>query len=515
MNEPRANELRIGEPRTNERRTNEPRTAAPPHRRTTVAAARAARVLVAVVGAALTLACGKKGPPLPPLNLVPDRPADTSGRVAGETVYLSVTVPAKNANGGALALDHLEIYAITVDAGATAPPNRELLTKAHAIATIPIKPPVDPDEPPDETAPPDARPAAGDKIVFTEHLTDAQTTPEVKAKPQPATPPDAQAAASSTQPAAPGAMSTPTVPPLTSPESVPATGGGGGVVGVPPALPQPGESATGTETTEGAAGGAAPQSQTTNTGAAPAQPPAPKPASTITRVYVVRGITKKGRPGTPSARIVVPIVPAPPPPANVSAEFGETSVTVKWSAPETTAQEHAAFRYNVYPSSTASPTAAAPSGIVPPLVPLNPQPVETLALEHGGAEPGKAQCFVVRTVEVIAATTVESDPSAPACVTPVDRFAPAAPTGLAVVATTGAMNLIWDANPEPDVAGYLVLRGDAAGDTLQPLTPEPIRETRFRDTTGQPGTRYAYAIVAVDRAGNRSAASARVEETAR
>ena len=464
--------------------------------------------------AALAAACGKKGPPLPPLNLVPDRPAGTAGRVAGETVYLSVTVPSKNATGGgAPTLDHLEVYAITVDAGATAPPNRELLTKAHAIATIPIKPPVDPDEAPDETAPPDTRPAGGDKIVFTEHLTDAQTTPEVKATPQ-ATSAAAAKSESPAEPAAAGAMSTPTVPPLTSPESVPATGGGAGVVGVPPALPQPGQSAATEEAGETAAGGAAASAATAATGT-PVQPAVSKPAPTVTRVYVIRGITKKGRPGTPSARIVIPIVPPPPPPVNVSAEFGETSVTVNWSAPEAASPEQQPFMYNVYPYTKPESSPRTSPPLVAPLLPLNPQPIKTLALEHGGAEPGKEQCFVVRTVETIAATSVESEASAPACVTPVDRFAPAAPTGLAVVATTGAMNLIWDANGEADVAGYLVLRGDPAGDTLQPLTPAPIRETRYRDTTAQAGVRYAYAIVAVDRAGNRSAPSARVEETAR
>ena len=51
---------------------------------------------------------------------------------------------------------------------------------------------------------------------------------------------------------------------------------------------------------------------------------------------------------------------------------------------------------------------------------------------------------------------------------------------------------------EPDIAGYTVLRGDAPGDTLRPLTPSPIRETTFRDTTVRPGARYNYAIVAVD-----------------
>ena len=83
--------------------------------------------------------------------------------------------------------------------------------------------------------------------------------------------------------------------------------------------------------------------------------------------------------------------------------------------------------------------------------------------------------------------------------------------------STGVVNLIWDANGEADLAGYLVLRGEAPGDTLLPLTPAPISATNFEDKSATPGTRYAYAIVAVDKAtpANRSAQSARVEETAR
>jgi fibronectin type 3 domain-containing protein len=92
-----------------------------------------------------------------------------------------------------------------------------------------------------------------------------------------------------------------------------------------------------------------------------------------------------------------------------------------------------------------------------------------------------------------------------------------APKGLSVVAGTGTINLSWDANTEADLAGYLVLRGDAPGDTLQPLTATPIAATNFEDKTAKPGVRYAYAIVAVDKAVpvNRSAPSVRIEETAR
>ena len=112
---------------------------------------------------------------------------------------------------------------------------------------------------------------------------------------------------------------------------------------------------------------------------------------------------------------------------------------------------------------------------------------------------------------------MESDLSTPSCVTPRDTFPPAAPKALSVVAGTGTINLGWDANTEADLAGYLVLRGEAPGDTLQPLTPAPITGTSYEDKTARPGVRYAYAIVAVDKATppNRSAPSARVEETAR
>ena len=113
--------------------------------------------------------------------------------------------------------------------------------------------------------------------------------------------------------------------------------------------------------------------------------------------------------------------------------------------------------------------------------------------------------------------TIESDPSDPICVTPRDTFPPAAPKSLQAVGSAGVINLIWEANKEPDLAGYLVLRGEAPGDTLQPLTPEPIKDNRYQDRSIKPGVTYVYAIVAVDRATppNRSALSNRVQETAR
>ena len=66
--------------------------------------------------------------------------------------------------------------------------------------------------------------------------------------------------------------------------------------------------------------------------------------------------------------------------------------------------------------------------------------------------------------------------------------------------------------------GYVVLRGTTADATLLPLNAAPVIETQFTDMTVVPGTRYVYAVVAVDSrlpVPNASAESARIEEAAR
>jgi hypothetical protein len=110
--------------------------------------------------------------------------------------------------------------------------------------------------------------------------------------------------------------------------------------------------------------------------------------------------------------------------------------------------------------------------------------------------------------------TVESDAPTPACATLVDTFPPPPPSGLEPIASDGAISLIWDPSEAPDLAGYVVLRGPAGGRELTPVTPSPIAEASFRDVVPS-GGRFVYAVQAVDKAGNRSAPSDHVEETAR
>jgi hypothetical protein len=172
--------------------------------------------------------------------------------------------------------------------------------------------------------------------------------------------------------------------------------------------------------------------------------------------------------------------------------------------------------YNVYEVPSGRDDSPAVSGVEPGAVAkaLNDTPLETASFTGPQVEFGKERCFVVRTVRQQASGTIESESSPPGCVAPADTFPPETPRGLAAVASEGAISLIWEASPDADLAGYLIIRAEA-GAAARAITPEPIKETTFRDTTASRGMKYVYAVVAVDAAGNRSAPSNAVEETAR
>jgi hypothetical protein len=412
------------------------------------------RHAAALAALALLIACGKKAPPLAPLNMAPEAPRTVTARRLGDTVYLHLTVPDKSMSGrGAFSIDHLDVYAVTLAPGTVTPPNRDLLRPEHVIAKIPVQPPPDPDAGPPET--PDPRPLPGEVVTFVEKLTDAQLVPQVITKPP------------------------------------------------PPEKPKKPSSK---------ASDALPSAST----ASPATPPAPVGPLVLTRLYVVQGVPKNGRGGMPSPRVEVALLQAPGAPQKVTATADETSVTVVWLPPPSTTDEAPGVLYNVYSvpaagSGNAGATAERPAAPKP----LNDRSLAEQLYVHAGAETGKEQCFVVRSIAVVGTGTIESDASAPACVTPTDTFPPAAPKGLAAVGSAGVVNLIWDASTEPDLAGYLILRAESPGATLQPLVREPIRETRYADRTAQPNVRYTYAVIAVDKTGNRSAPSNRVDESAR
>ena len=110
--------------------------------------------------------------------------------------------------------------------------------------------------------------------------------------------------------------------------------------------------------------------------------------------------------------------------------------------------------------------------------------------------------------------TIESDAPPAWCETLVDTFAPAAPKGVAAIPSEGAINLIWEPNSEKDLAGYLMMRAKAPGQTFEPITPAPIQETSFKDAVPA-GVPYVYVVRPSTGPATRARCRRAIAETAR
>ena len=414
----------------------------------------------------LLAACGKKGPPLPPLSRVPAPPANPQAARFGDDVYVWFTVPSANVSGQSPAdVSAIELYGVT----SVVPPSGPDLTEvAEKIGTYPVYVPVTPPSAEADGAPVPAFPtpagfAQGVAAVVRETL-----TPEARV----ATilPPRA----APTRPPAPD-----DVEPLAGPLVGPAAG-------------------------------------------------------TLRRHYFLVAVGPRGRASAPTAVLSVPVGDASEPPTGLRLEYTETGMTLAWEPPSNArVATAAADDPALLPAKPLLPppsptgyhvievprTAAAPDPYALTLpTTVNTQPLTTTTFSIPGAvRYGEERCFEVRPVDILSGTITVGRASAPACVTPVDTFPPAAPKQLAAIAGVGVINLIWEPNSEADLAGYIVLRGTAPGGTLQALTTTPIRETTYRDQTATPGVLYVYAVVAVDNASpqNVSAQSNRVEDSSR
>jgi len=446
---------------------------------------RAAGLVVLLL--AVTAGCGKKGPPLAPFVRVPAVVTAVTPQRIGNDVYLSFKVPETNADGQKPAdIGVVEVYAVTSERAPATEQQREVAT---LVATLPVRPIV-PDVPvPANGSPPPPIPLPpgvdrGAVVAVKEALTpDTRIAVEL--------PVDRLIA----KPIAPVAAGEPFGPLV-----------------------------------------------------------APPPTTLPRRHYFLVSKSSRGRESVPSTPVAVPLEAGSSAPGAPVVTNGATDVTITWTPPPDARTSTFLLPPSVKPTvgANATPANATPRvlppltakslgfntqattyhvyDVTPPQTPVEPDPyaikvpspittapVADTALVIKGVTFGSERCFEVRPVDQVFGATVIGPPSPRTCFTPTDAYPPAAPRSLAAIAGAGVINLIWDANSESDLAGYIVLRGEAPGDTLQPITKEPVTVTSYRDESVRPGTRYVYAVVAVDRATppNMSPQSNRAEETAR
>ncbi len=468
-----------------------------------------------VLWGAAHVACGQKGPPLAPIVYVPRPVAELKAKRIEGDIVLQFTVPTVNTdNSGPADLERIDVYAHT----GPLPRTDDFLKYGTLVHTIPVKEPPPPPPPVETTgdappAPPIPDPPApvdpkapvieqGQTLALretvTEKLMETGPMPPTRAAPPPvagavvvetletpgtvnfALPPARYYAivgvSRSRNRRGPyaGPIRVPLLEPLAPPESPQTTYTAEAISLSWPKLPDD-------VVTPPAPAVAAPAAAAAPNVAAPVDPLSDQETEGTYEIYAdvetadTRDAPRGGAP--PPARRA-----APPP------------------APR--------FGYNVY-DADAQPEPNAP------LVPLNATLLTAPAFTDPRVEFGTKRCYVVRRVEMAGAVAIESAPSAPACVTPVDTFAPAPPKALALVASGTAVSLIWEAATETDLAGYLVLRGEAPDEKLAPLTAAPIGDAAYIDTSVRRNRTYVYEVVAVDKAGNQSGPSNRVEETIR
>jgi len=265
-----------------------------------------------------------------------------------------------------------------------------------------------------------------------------------------------------------------------------------------------------------------------------------KPAL-LRRFYVAVPVGAQGLAGGLGTVVDVDLLPRPGAPADVTASYDRSTLSVSWAAPADgeafllarreresltefdvqvpsvngTESWVGSWRYNVYREGDTLVDAGPPgtSSLRPRPQPLNaaPQPTTTFALP---VVFDKKFCLAVRAVHGTGVDLAEGTASGYTCVTPIDTFPPAPPRQLAALPSAGAIELIWEINDESDLAGYVVLRTDATGASRR-LMEAPIAETRYRDGAVARGVKYFYAVVAVDLRGNESAESNRVEDEPR
>lgn len=422
------------------------------------------RLLLCLCAALLIAACGKKGNPLPPLQRIPAAPGDITVRRMADQVYVRFTVPAVNIDGaGPADVAGVELYAITLD-------------QPTAF---------------DELDPIDLRRAA----------TLVAATPV--RRPLPGLPAQAE-----------GMPAIPLPPPGPGVDQ-------GAVVVLREDLTS--ETRAAAELPDGRRPGQAVEHQVE----VPRPLSAPPPGAGLQRHYFAVAVSARGRYGPHSAVVPAPLGGTSGPPSAPRVTVTETSMTLRWAPPADARGVAAPPASDLLPSRSLVPAPPPTTYDVyevmghesadAPLVvpePITPEPVTALEYTQAGITLGRERCFYVRAVDIVDGLHVRGPASPVECASFADTFPPSAPSELVAVAVPGGINLLWEPSAAQDVAGYLVLRGDAADATLTPLTTAPVTTLSYRDEAVQAGVRYVYAVVAVDGAGNRSAESNRVEETA-
>ncbi len=247
--------------------------------------------------------------------------------------------------------------------------------------------------------------------------------------------------------------------------------------------------------------------------------------------YRVRLLNAAGHAADPSNVALAAAGTAPNPISGLHAAASPAGTRILWSPVNAPAAAVFLARATV----ASPPPATAPSQSAASVAPARAHhtsaaaPPVHLQAANKGPDPGGAldpsskrdttYTYVAwrsRSVTLSGKTLIlRSADSPPLTVTVRDKTPPATPVGLEAIVDGAAVDLSWEPDADPDLAGYWVERAVASSNpnssttqAWQRLNPAPLPAPSFRDTppTGRP--QYLYRVLAADTTGNLSPPSA-------
>ncbi|HEV3331827.1 MAG TPA: hypothetical protein VG096_12640 [Bryobacteraceae bacterium] len=207
-------------------------------------------------------------------------------------------------------------------------------------------------------------------------------------------------------------------------------------------------------------------------------------------LVAVRTMGSNGKPSGWSDFVAVPVVAPPATPIALRVEAVPTGVALTWSAP---GNQFRIFRR----TGTGEPETVAT--------------VERPTWTDTATQYGQHYSYQIQTITSLGQNReAQSELSAAVEITPTDTFPPATPAGLRAAASPNSVELSWDANIEPDFAGYRLYRSSPGG---RPAKIADLAVPAYSDHQIEPNKTYQYEVSAVDHSGNESPPSAPVEVT--
>lgn len=223
-------------------------------------------------------------------------------------------------------------------------------------------------------------------------------------------------------------------------------------------------------------------------------------------LYAVEALNPRGQSAGPSNMVRVPLAPAPAVPQGFLPTLVPSGIRLSFSEPSGPGTPAASVV--ISRQSKEDPKDAASLTV--------PVPSSHLSMVDQRIDWEKHYLYSAHAVATVDGIQIISEETPQVEVFAHDVFPPSVPTGVQAVFSGNPQQLFidlsWNPNSEPDLAGYNVFRSDTSG-ARKKLNSEIVQTPSFRDSSVAAGETYSYSVSAVDVRGNESAPSAAATET--